>query len=113
MFSFVWIQSIIIFILTLFCWLVFGFNGAEPVFLGGASYIASTLLSVLVWILLRRKSGAAFFVAEGLKILQALLWLFIAAYYYQPSQFLFYMLGLFVASHCALLFSLRVFWNVR
>ncbi len=91
--------------------LVKGQNSVISLWLGGASYVIPTTLSVFILEFLKpypTLSGVGFIVAESLKIVLALILMTLIVVLYPHIQFLPFFIGLLLVSHVVFLFYLRV-----
>lgn len=111
MIALVALQIVVTLFLMLIAAMVSGIHTAYSLGLGALCYILPTALAVLFLKFLKPYpvfAGVGFLLAEGLKIILALMLLIAVVLYYPTLQFLPFFMGFLAVSHLVFLFFLKV-----
>jgi|GEM_PF-717205 hypothetical protein len=105
-------QWVVLFLLAIVLYVVWGVHHAVSLLLGGASYAIPTLISVLFLNFLKpypALAGGGFVLAESLKILLSLILMIGSFFVYPNVYFLSFFIGLLIVSHLIFLLFLKVY----
>ena len=108
----VWIQILVMLVLTAVFWYIGGQAAGVSALLGSLCYVLPTIVTVLILSVLKsfpQFAGVGFMLGEGLKIVLALMLLVSVFYFYhQDILFVPFLLGLLAVSHFVFLISWKV-----